>query len=165
MTFTDRVSSACLASLATFFLATSLTSCGPESYLQPKKAPTAEERQLRAAFVSGTNLDPVLDRQLIAFEITPEDAMRRQAYVDSHPRLSRRVRGLLLSGQFVLNMTLAQVEASWGRAEFTEDVSVAEHTRIRWRYTRPAGAYNPRPIETNLTFEDGRLIDIREHSR
>jgi len=142
----------------------SLTSCRPDSYRQAKKEPTEEEREVRAAFVRGADLDPVLDRQLVAFEITPQDALRRQAYVDSLPERSSRVRSLVLRGQFVLHMTPEQVEASWGPADHREDISVAEHTRIRWRYMRPAGPYSPKPVVTRLIFEDGRLVDIRESS-
>jgi hypothetical protein len=159
-----------MRSAAGFFAVCTLfsTACGGDGYLQAKKKPTAEEVAAREAFIeSHPDLDPVLRRQLRAFEVTPEAALRRQEYVGAHPRLAPRARRLVLLGEVVREMTLEQVEASWGPPDLVETLPDTRGGKavVRWTYRRAAGPYHPGALVTRLTFEDGRLVDLQERTQ
>jgi len=144
-------------------IAALLASCGGGELVDRRKEPTAEDRELREALVRARpDLDRWLRVALLAFEIEPEEALRRQDWVDTHPDEPPGVRALVLRGEVALGMTRAQVEGSLGPPDFDDDLSDAEHELRRSTYRRAAGRWHSSVRVTRLSFEDGRLVDIRE---
>lgn len=118
--------------------------------------PGQKEKAARAAFVdSHPNLPPVVKRQLLAFETTPEVALRRVEYVRAHPDLAPIVRQQILTGSVRLQMTKEQVRAAWGEPESVEVKGVFE----RWVYPSFSQSGPARSVE--IFFRDGEVVTVR----
>ena len=118
--------------------------------------PSTEEKAARAAFVENhPDLPPVIKRQLLAFQTTPETALRRVDYVRRRPGLPRHVQQQILAGNVRLHMKAEHVRAAWGEPEQQEFQGGLE----RWVYTWYSRSQPDRKVE--LFLRDGQVVTMR----
>ncbi len=118
--------------------------------------PSTVERAARAAFVeSRPDLPPVIKRQLLSFQTTPETALRRVGYVRARPDLPAGLKQQILAGRVRLQMKAEHVRAAWGepgRQELKDGVE-------RWVYPSFSRSDPTRKVE--IFFRKGEVVTIR----
>ncbi len=118
--------------------------------------PSTEARAARAAFVeSRPDLPPVIKRQLLSFQTTPETALRRVGYVRARSDLPEGLKQRILAGNVRLHMKVEHVRAAWGEPGQQELKDGLE----RWVYPSFSRSDPTRKVE--LFFRKGEVVSIR----